>query len=51
MHLKELLAQVNDKVKQKGYPPLKEHQFLKMITVMQLEGKVKLENGEVEKVE
>lgn len=51
VHIKNLFSQVNDKVKQKGYPPIKEKHFLKAITVMQLEGKIRLENGEVNKYE
>ena len=48
MNIQELLIQVNDKAKHKGYHKgISECDFLEAITVMQLKDKIKLENGNV----
>ena len=47
MHIKKLHDQINKQRELKNLPPLSEAEYLAQITTLQLENKIKVENGEV----
>jgi hypothetical protein len=47
MHIKILHDKINKQREQKGLSPLSEVEFTAQISVLQLNGKIKVENGEV----
>lgn len=47
MNVNELHKHVNDLREKRGLPSLSKKKFLRDITIMHLEGKITVENGEV----
>ena len=50
MDINELRNKVNEKRRQKGLVPLSPHRFVRTISVMQLDNKILVNNGDAEVV-
>ena len=50
MNIKELHQHINSRREKLGKPPISKRKFLREISVMHLDGKIKVENGEVKLV-
>jgi hypothetical protein len=51
MHIKQLHQHINNQREKSGLPPISKKKFLREITIMHLDGKINIENGEVKLIE
>ena len=50
MNIKELHKRINNQREKLGMPPINDEEFVSQISQLQLQGKIKIENGEVKPV-